>query len=702
MNVNIETPLEIAKYFAKSKLNEGYEFIALHEYKDSHDEIIYYRIRCKHPDGNKWIRPMYQDLDDNKYYLKEPPTFAEKLKPLYGLNLLTKYSDATVVIVEGEYPADRLNIFFEAENMLVQFVAITSGSVTSSDRADWGVLSNRKCLIWPDNDVPGIEYAQKALNILNKLNCVVEILDLQDFCMPEHADCVDWLDSNKNYTIKDFLCIPYIKCVHQPCSNPQDQKPKKQKRRQGQATEIINFVNQNMVLFYDKNKEVFAVDQITNEVYRIISTQFKELIMAKFFDLYDESINGQCFKDALSNLLGTVKMKGECKAVYHRIGKYENCYYLDLCWQKNNKAIKIVPGEWNIVEQSPVIFFRSKTMQALPEPKNNGDLDLLWQCCNIPENYRVLILTWLLDAIRPDTPYPILELIGEQGSAKSTTQTILRRIIDPNACDLRAAPHKEDDLYVTAWVNHIVSCENISYLSPQMQDALCVISTGGGYQKRKLFSDAEEVILYAYNPVIINGISAVITNQDLIDRAITIELPNITKRIDITKIRELVEENSGLVLGAVLDIFVKALAILPSIKLPTNENPRLIEFVTLGTAVAEVIGLSGEEFIKQFKGLRQEAIARTIDASPIANALIEWFEKKEPMLPVELQVKLLFDEVAQYRSNNTDLWPKSAKGFADALRRIAPALRQYAGIDCKYIGKRGSNVYWRISKKENI
>lgn len=697
MNINIKNPLEAANYFTKNILNQGYKFITLHEYKDIEGTIIYYRIRCKHPDGRKWIVPMYHNLDDNKYYLNEPPTFAKQSKPLYGLNLLAKHSNATVVIVEGEYPADQLNKFFGSENVLDQFIAITSGSANSAEQADWNVLRDRKCLIWPDNDVAGIQYAEKTWNILTKLTCVVETLDLQELCLPEKADCVNWLDSNKNYTIKNFLSITRIKI------NSQDNKDTKEKSlkkpKPNQTTKIINFINQNMLLFYDKNKDVFAIDQTTKEIYRIISPQFKEFVMAKFFDYFNQSIHGSSFKDALSNLLGAVRIKGECKTVYRRVGKHENNYYLDLCWQKNNRTVKISPGEWSIVDDSPVMFLRSGTMQALPEPKRGGSLDWMWQCCNIPENYRVLVLLWLLDALRPDTPYPILELIGEQGSAKSTTQTILRRVIDPNACDLRAAPNKEDDLFVTAWVNHVVSCENITYLSSQMQDALCVMSTGGGYQKRKLFSNDEEVILYAYNPVIINGISAVVTNQDLIDRTITIELPNITKRTEITKLRGLIEENSSLILGALLDIFVKALAILPSIELPISENPRLIEFVTLGIAVAKVIGLSEEVFIKQFKELRQEAIARTIDASPIANALIEWSEKNTLTFPVQLQVKLLFEQVAQYRTNNTDIWPKSSKGFADSLRRIAPALRQYVGIDCQYIGKIGSNVYWRISKK---
>ena len=115
-------------------------------------------------------------------------------------------------------------------------------------------------------------------------------------------------------------------------------------------------------------------------------------------------------------------------------------------------------------------------------------------------------------------------------------------------------------------------------------------------------------------------------------------------------------------------------------------------------AIAEAIGFSGKEFINQFTESRQESIARTIDASPVATAFIDWWEKKQLKVLIELPVKTLFNEVAWYRnSNNMDSWPKSPKGFADALRRVAPALRQYANIDCQCLGKKGSNVHWRIS-----
>jgi hypothetical protein len=111
-------------------------------------------------------------------------------------------------------------------------------------------------------------------------------------------------------------------------------------------------------------------------------------------------------------------------------------------------------------------------------------------------------------------------------------------------------------------------------------------------------------------------------------------------------------------------------------------------------AVADVMGLEQKNFLDAFNASRDESIARTIDASPVASALIEWFERKGRQ-PSQYPIKTLFAQVEGVKPNNSDNWPRSAKGFADALRRVAPALRQM-GIECRSLGKIGGYVSWEI------
>ena len=467
-----------------------------------------------------------------------------------------------------------------------------------------------------------------------------------------------------------------------------------------QANELVAFVVERVALFHNENKDVFAQDKTTNIVRPIEGRQFRDWLTSSFYEFTDKSVRDQSFREALSTLSGIGRFKGELHDVHVRVALQDDCYYLDLCQPSNNRVVKITPGHWDIIESNTVRFVRAAPMQSLPDPIKGGDISKLWKICNIPKSSRLLVLAWMGETLRPDTPYPVLEILGEQGTAKSTTQTALRRVIDPSSSDLRSIPKCIDDVFVGAAVNHIMSYENVSYLSQPMQDACCIIATGGGYAKRKLYSDAEECVIQTKNPIIMNGIAAIVTAQDLIDRAISVDLPLINKRTETTILWSDFEHWHGEILGGLLDIIAKALQLLPAVNLPKGENPRLVEFVRFGMAIAEATGKKGLDFIKQFNTSRQEAIARTIDASPVASSLIDWFEY-QGKVSMTLSAKELFMEVEKRRPQGTEAWPKSAKGFADALRRAAPALRQL-GIECQCLGKQGSYVKWKIFQGEKL
>jgi hypothetical protein len=231
-----------------------------------------------------------------------------------------------------------------------------------------------------------------------------------------------------------------------------------------------------------------------------------------------------------------------------------------------------------------------------------------------------------------------------------------------------------------------------------MQDALCILSTGCGFAKRKLYSDADETVINVKRPIVLNGISAAITAQDLIDRTVSVEMPIIDACLQTSNLWCDYNSCHASILGGLLTVFANALASLPSITLAKENHSRLIEFVYLGIAIAKAMQLQDDTFLTQFNAARQESIARTLDASPVATALIEWFDKR-CFQTAQMPVKELFREIELCRTYMVDAWPRTAKGFADAMRRAAPALRQM-NIECRSVGKIGSYVHWRISKKE--
>lgn len=466
--------------------------------------------------------------------------------------------------------------------------------------------------------------------------------------------------------------------------------------KENQASELVKFVLKQVELFHDKNSETYAYNLVTHATSKLDSQSFRRWLQASFHAAKNKVAREQSLREAVSTLSGLAEFNGPCREVYIRIA-YEEAYFLDLAEPKQKRGVKITPRGWEITSDHDIRFLRSDTMRSLPEPKkgNMADFETFWDLVNIPEESHLLVITWLLEALRPNTPFPVLELLGEQGSAKSTTQAMLRGLIDPNTCDLRAAPKKEKDMFISANASLISSYENISHLSAGVQDALCVISTGGTTSSRKLYTDSGESVIYAKGPIVLNGISAAITAQDLIDRSISIELPIIRERQDVTQLWRCYEVKRADFLGALLTIFSKALAILPTVELPPKDRPRLIEFVSLGMAVAKAVGKSSDTFMEQFNSSRQESIARTIDASPAATALIEWFEVDRQGRTSVYPLKTIFAELEKKKPLYAENWPKTPKGLGDVLRRLAPALRQM-GIECTSQGKNGRFVDWKI------
>jgi len=188
---------EAARRLAAGAIRDGYKPEALHEYRAADGTPIYWRIRLKHPNGNKWIRPMR--FNGTGYELGEPEF--PNGKPLYGLDRLTDDPHEHVWIVEGEACADAL--------AKIGLTAITSGSASSANAANWASVQGRTVTIWLDNDRPGLDYAADVTRHLRALNCTIKMIapDVVQ-ALPEHGDCVDWIAQHPDTTADDVRKLP--------------------------------------------------------------------------------------------------------------------------------------------------------------------------------------------------------------------------------------------------------------------------------------------------------------------------------------------------------------------------------------------------------------------------------------------------------------------------------------------------------------
>jgi hypothetical protein len=391
-------------------------------------------------------------------------------------------------------------------------------------------------------------------------------------------------------------------------------------------------------------------------------------------------VNEQVIKQVRFTLSGMAKYDGIRQKVYLRTADSKGGHYLFI-GNEAQQVIEVLPSGWQILDHSPVKFWQPRTMKPLPVPQKNGSISKLWEYVNVKDDDRLLVLAWLLESLRTETPNPILFLTGGQGCAKSSSQKRLRELIDHNAAPLRGAPKSVDDVFVAAENNWLVSLENMSNLSGPMQDALCVLATGGGFATRALYTNAEESVINVKRPIIMNGISHVITAQDLTDRSIQVELHRVDY-IEEAVMNKKWAVDAPSIMGGLMDLFVKTLAQLPKVKL--KKLPRMADFARLGEAMAQALESENGHFMSLYTANRSNSIGRAMESSPVAIALCEMVEQQQSRSPVVFHgtVKSLLDHLAQFK-HDSDGWPKSAKGLGDALRRQLPALAE-CGIDVTF------------------
>ena len=754
MNATQETPKSAARRLAAGAMRDGYVPQALHTYTDRDGQPLYWRIRAKNAAGDKWIRPM--KLTGTAYALGEPG--AEEFpggKPLYRLHELASNPGEHVIVTEGELKADMLATLGvlvttsgaadsaakadwqplagrdvmiwpdhdEAGQRYAQAVqeALTPlgcavrvlavealGLAAKGDAADWlaahpqGTAADVLALPCAPCVKPDEVQPLAGDDISTPFDALIATVEAGDMGAPFEPATMAML---RNLKSQDIAAWVRLRTRLKQAGAGVTELDKQLQRGDGAPSEedesvadkLITLARSQCQFMHDAQREPYAVFESggARQVYGVLSSGFSDYLSHVYYSEHDRAPTESSLKVALATLRGQAQFEGEACAVFTRIAKTDTGYWLDLCndaWQ----CVQITATGWAVVAGAGApLFTRSASMRPLPVPQRGGKLDALWPLVNIPAVDQPMVLAWLLECLRADTPHVVLELVGEQGSAKSSTQRALRRLIDPNQADLRAAPKSVEDVWIAARNSHMVSLENLSYLQPPYQDALCVLATGGGYSARTLYTNTEETIIELRKPIMLNGISVIVTAQDLLDRCLHIDLPTIHSRELAGEIETRFEAAQPALVSALLDLFVKVLATLPSVAIAPEQRPRMADFAALGEAVYRVQGQPAGAFLTRYGAMRKDSVLRTIDASPVGAAISAFLTDVTGGFNGTLSE--LLDRLERYRPHG-EAWPRSAKGLGDALRRLAPALR-LIGFECKSLPKTGGVIRWHIFPK---
>ncbi len=429
-------------------------------------------------------------------------------------------------------------------------------------------------------------------------------------------------------------------------------------------------------LWHTPAKEAHATIPVGEhrETWPVKSVMFKRYLAKCFYDETGSALNSEALNAAVNTLEAKALFEGAERLIHVRVAEFGDKIYLDLCntdWQ----VVEITQDGWRIVDEAPVYFRRSRGMLPLPMPESGGSIDLLRVLLNVDDGTWCLIIAWLVASLRPRGPYPLLALFAEQGAGKTTIGRLLRALVDPNTAPLRAEPRDGRDLMIAANNAWMIAYDNLSRIPTWLSDALCRVSTGGGFATRELFTDSDEVIFDSQRPTILTSIDEVATRSDLLERCLIVALPTIPeeRRRPEAELIDEFERARPFILGSLLDGVVVALRRLPTIE-PEN-LPRMADFAIWASAAETAFGWPEGTFLAAYQGNRDSANEVALDASPIARPLIElleaeygWTGSLGELLPA---LEGLVPDVAKKQQE----WPKNGRSLSSHLKRIAPNLR---------------------------
>jgi hypothetical protein len=529
-----------------------------------------------------------------------------------------------VWVVEGEKDADRLRA--------LRIAATTNPGGAGQWRDEYTqqlVAQGAKLiLIIPDNDDAGARHAHDVARSCLGAELDVSIIRLPD--LPEKGDVSDWLD--QGHTRGDLINlareakpVTAASLAEEPATGDEDVA---EALGDALADRLVGMAETSGITpFHTPKGEPFAIVPVSDhhEVWLLTGQMFKSWLSQLIWRKEGRAARADVLVSAIQTLAARAQFEGPEEEVHLRTARFGDALYYDLA-DPSWRVVKITAEGWEVLETSPVRFTRYAGMaaQALPEP--GGSLDDLWDVVNIPgPHHRRLLVAWLVAALLPDIPRPLLVFYGDQGSGKTTAARNLASLIDPNTAPIVGARDQAEFVQVLAH-HYLPILDNLSDLREWLSNLLSRAVTGEGFSKRRLYTDDDDVIYSFRRAMILTGINLVVTKPDLLDRSLIIGTERVVDR-QRREDRMLVERFMAAkpkLLGALLDLMVKAMAAYS--RVTVQNPPRMADFARWGAAVSVAQGGSVADFEQDFAQNIEEQNQQAINESFTATVLLEFLE----------------------------------------------------------------------------
>jgi len=423
--------------------------------------------------------------------------------------------------------------------------------------------------------------------------------------------------------------------------------------RQSFVRTVLNRIvaDETIRLFVDQYKNAYiSTTGDGRQVYDLDSQEAQDWLLSYTMDNFNNDVLLRDEpKNVLESLRGFAQFRGHGKKdleLRTTLDEDGNIWY-DL----GEAAIKITPDGWKIDMCPPILFSRNYTQEPQVLPDANGDIWELFDFINIKDNQdKLLLIAFLVASLVPNINKPILALSGPAGSGKSECTKTLKSLMDPTTPPSLPPISSTEELDKLAQTSAVMAFDNLTTMNTKIANHFCCLATGYGVRIRKLYTN-RYIVFNAIRPLIVNGISQVITQSDLLNRAIPVELSPIKVRMDDSALHKKFEEARPRILGAMFSLLSRAMKIFPTIT--RTKWPRMGAFAKWGYAVIAALGddYTGETFMEAFDKVEKIQHREALNANPFAEVITWYMKDKESWVGTAGE---LLTELRQQSENSDD------------------------------------------------
>jgi energy-coupling factor transporter ATP-binding protein EcfA2 len=287
---------------------------------------------------------------------------------------------------------------------------------------------------------------------------------------------------------------------------------------------------------------------------------------------------------------------------------------------------------------------------------------------------------------------PILALLGQQGSGKSTLFHILYTLFYGSNKSLNAISSIEDFDFLTS-SDPFVVFDNVDSWTGWLPDRLALAASSSDLVKRKLYTDSDTVTLKRQAVLGITAHEPKFGRPDVVDRLLIINLARRQTFSPESSMIERVVKARSKIWGSIVNDCQLVLAT-PDVPPEDVPNFRISDFARLGARIAKAINCSSE-FAEIIEKLRKIQTAFSLGEDDIlVDGLKRYQSMRNGSTPEYVSAGYLWEYITQFDRTFASAY-KTSNALARKLITMEPNLRTMFNIEYKYDNSRGIRT-WKI------